>query len=49
MSDYEQGQQDLAQEIYDIIFNQNCTKLLLTVLNILLFVLILAMIIYKLL
>ena len=22
MSDYEQGQQDLAQEIYDIIFNQ---------------------------
>ena len=22
MSDYERGQQDLAQEIYDIIFNQ---------------------------
>lgn len=22
MTDYEQGQQDLAQEIYDIIFNQ---------------------------
>ena len=22
MSDYEQGQRDLAQEIYDIIFNQ---------------------------
>ena len=35
--------------IDDIILNQNCTKILLTVLNILLFVLILAMIIYKLL
>ena len=35
--------------IDDIILNQNFTKLLLTVLNILLFVLILAMIIYKLL
>ena len=35
--------------IDDIILNQNCTKILLTVLNILLFVLILAIIIYKLL
>ena len=35
--------------IDDILFNQNCAKLLLTVLNVLLFVLILAIIIYKLL